>query len=874
MSGSTIDSLTVSFMTDNIGNKYFWIFNKSLCSSESIQLNLKDGSTVVDVFNATPCLDQNSVIYLDTAEAKLFKFIPEQHTPAVNTISQNTTWNKKRVVHETIHVTSSVTFTITDTILFGSNAKIVINPGGKLIIDGGTLTNACEGELWGGIEVYGTPTSSQNVPWSDQGVVILQNDAVIENAVCGIRIGKEINIPVDLNGTIITIPEDFDEPLSMSIYGGGIVTAENASFVNNKQAVNFQSYIYINSLNNEIDNISEFINCHFTVNNDALFTVKDYESQVYLHGVKGVSFKGCTFSDIQTKNSLDDYGIGIYANTAGFRINNNRAMYDLIPYEPTTSYFSGYGTAIRIQNAQSMPARIYNTEFTNNHVSVNAKASYALCLQMCNIYNSHRGHASSLYGLILNECDNYSVANNMFHGDGTGIHLTGDVISNNRINNNTFYQMCLAINVDGVQGNEINEVPNIGLKILCNLFDNNEEDIRIAENGRISMLQGAFIASNGVYLGTGNQFGSSITSPININNRNDNAFIGYYYNQSGLNHLPLYNYNPPINLLIAPVNDDKCLNVGYMGNDYYTLEITTLNELNDMYLDKYQEYEDLLQTYQETFDTYSIQQIIETIGLPYYAGMSIQFDAFAELSELKDNLSTICQDAIQLLLTGEETDKNLFNSWLYRCQTVEADYVVAQNYLNEGNLSQMNNVLNNVLIKYPTGNIFENNQYKACLNYVGSWVIDPENLVISQNAIDSLEYIASGNANISFVAESILEKIGKKPLIIDEIDRCNWYVIINSNYDDMDQTSENEYSEIEQQDILLLPNPTDNELTVDNHSLDIKEISIYDMLGKEIKRFTVNQSKVTLPLNNICPGIYTIKVYTSKGIQIKKFVKK
>ena len=36
---------------------------------------------------------------------------------------------------------------------------------------------------------------------------------------------KEINIPVDLNGTI-TIPKDFDEPLSMSIYGGGIVIAK------------------------------------------------------------------------------------------------------------------------------------------------------------------------------------------------------------------------------------------------------------------------------------------------------------------------------------------------------------------------------------------------------------------------------------------------------------------------------------------------------------------------------------------------------------------------------------------------------------------------------------------------------------------------
>ena len=86
LSGSSIDSLVVTFLTDKIGNRYFWLFNKSLCSTVDIQLNLKEGGSVVDVLNGISCLPQNAEIYLDTAEGKLFKFIPNQHAPATRTI--------------------------------------------------------------------------------------------------------------------------------------------------------------------------------------------------------------------------------------------------------------------------------------------------------------------------------------------------------------------------------------------------------------------------------------------------------------------------------------------------------------------------------------------------------------------------------------------------------------------------------------------------------------------------------------------------------------------------------------------------------------------------------------------------------------------
>ena len=80
-----------------------------------------------------------------------------------------------------------MTLTIKGSVFLSNNSTIVISPGGKLIVDGGTLTSACAGEMWQGIEVVGNRTQHQNA--AHQGTVILRNKAVIENAHCAIRTG-------------------------------------------------------------------------------------------------------------------------------------------------------------------------------------------------------------------------------------------------------------------------------------------------------------------------------------------------------------------------------------------------------------------------------------------------------------------------------------------------------------------------------------------------------------------------------------------------------------------------------------------------------------------------------------------------------------
>jgi len=134
-SGSSIDSLAILFLTDNSGSRYFWVFNKSLSSSEDIQLGLKAGNNIVDVLENIPCLTHDAVIHLEPAEAKLFKII---NTPNTYTVTENTTWSTNQNIANNIAVPSGVTLTITDTAYLSSHT-ITIRCGGQLILSGGVI---------------------------------------------------------------------------------------------------------------------------------------------------------------------------------------------------------------------------------------------------------------------------------------------------------------------------------------------------------------------------------------------------------------------------------------------------------------------------------------------------------------------------------------------------------------------------------------------------------------------------------------------------------------------------------------------------------------------------------------------------------------
>ena len=97
----------------------------------------------------------------------------------IDTIRGNITWNAPITVGETLVIDSLAILTVTDTVAFYSEARIIVRPGGKLIVNGGTLTNACDGEMWEGVIVEGDSTQRQQP--NKQGAVYLTN-ATIENA--------------------------------------------------------------------------------------------------------------------------------------------------------------------------------------------------------------------------------------------------------------------------------------------------------------------------------------------------------------------------------------------------------------------------------------------------------------------------------------------------------------------------------------------------------------------------------------------------------------------------------------------------------------------------------------------------------------------
>lgn len=91
-----------------------------------------------------------------------------------------------------------------------AGANIIVKQGGRLVVDGATITNRC-GLMWSGIEVWGNSAAHQYPDASGhyaQGYVELKNGAVIENAECALTLWH----PNHYNTT------------------GGIVHAENATF--------------------------------------------------------------------------------------------------------------------------------------------------------------------------------------------------------------------------------------------------------------------------------------------------------------------------------------------------------------------------------------------------------------------------------------------------------------------------------------------------------------------------------------------------------------------------------------------------------------------------------------------------------------------
>lgn len=419
-------------------------------------------------------------------------------------VDQDATWDYPRAAISDIRVTSGNELVIKDLINMPKESKIIVEPGAKLIIDGGHITNKC-GELWRGIEVWGDESGQQLS--SVQGTLEIINGGKIEHAKCAIRLGRIAS----------TDPVVYDWSKT-----GGIVTARSGSmFLNNAKGVEFLTYQNMLS-SGEIGNVSSFSNCTFEVNDDNRFD-DNHDSFISMWKVKGVRIRGCSFANnMSTDVPWSQRGVGLYTSLASYYVYdycvNNQ--YECDEAFQIHNSFTGLNFAIRSSGAIKLhPVRIDHSLFDNNRYGVLLSGLHnAQVTRNDFIWNQPDG---STFGLYLSECNGYEVEENLFDGSDSGASF-GVVVNNsgpysNFVYNNDFqnnYIACL------VQGN--NQAPDndlVGLQFRCNRFGSNS-DPDLANTYAIGLSSGASIAEYqgilGLEIEAGNRFWPECDPIVNV----------------------------------------------------------------------------------------------------------------------------------------------------------------------------------------------------------------------------------------------------------------------------------------------------------------------------------------------------------------------
>jgi hypothetical protein len=749
-----------------------------------------------------------------------------------------------------IRVKDNSTLIIKGTATFCKTAKIIVEPGSKLIVDGGTLTNSCDGELWQGIEVWGDTNNKQTNPY--QGVVELKNGVVIENAICGIYVGQKVS------------------PLrAQTVGGGGIVSATNAKFINNKQAIHFNPYSYNDSQYNMYpNNASYFINCYFSLDNNALFgSAEAAVAQVELQKVKGISFQYCNFSDYRTKNTIADFTQGIYANKSSVRVAKSPSIGI---YDNGQCIFTGFSTAIYLLSSKESSA-IYYTDFANNHVAVEAIGANNLTVKSCQFripYTIYSGN-QKLVGILLDKSFGYQIENNTFAGmGGTGIYFNNTGESNHIIKNNTFIGLCIGCYVRGMNGEKsFPPYAQTGLQFQCNSYQSNDHSIYIDESSNIRYLQSQ---SN---TAAGNLFSPRNNGNWDIYNRSWSA-IDYFYDGSNPGSYPTYHSDHPALVKLTSVNSEVCIFHGAAGDEYYRL--ARLNPDFGQLEAAYQQAEIAFTRVKTTYkDMYG--------DSPIYPPMDGQQELYIQMTALKNTMDECCFSAITLIHEREYLDIAYYRIWLERVNTVESAYTLSSSYMATKEYDRAMEVVLTMPAKFEQIDLEAHEHYLRYLPIKVEYMQLGEGEVLSQPRIDELIELADNDDIAGIECESLLDVVRDYPRHHEQemwFTNCIVQVMYSSQKSLQPSNPTETTTNLEQgKPILhLYPNPSKDVvyIVVENTTdVNIAQVKVYDIYGRLLRTTNnIGETQTEIDLSGLAAGIYYVRCSLDNGeLKTKRIVK-
>ena len=737
-----------------------------------------------------------------------------------------------------------------DTVRLCREARIIVRPGGKLIVDGGTLTSACGGEMWEGIVVEGNVNQRQLA--SKQGSVILTN-ATIENARNAISTcGSEEATKWDKTG--------------------GIVKATNCLFHNNRRSAEFLSYENHKSNNSVTDNVSYFTRCTFTIDDNNMFAANgtSFENHVSMWQVRGVKFRGCDFRNEVTGTTGSARGKAIYTDEAGFLV--KQVCPRVLPQSPciclplgsdtvTRSTFTGFNCAVHATSTLgSYDVTIDNCDFAQNGTGVllsaadNARVSFSDFTLNSNLF--------LYYALGLDHCTGYTVESNAFHRQaysdlpiaiGTMVDNSG--MAENKIRMNNFLNLSIGCYVTGQ--NSSTKKPGPGLQFECNDFTGCHTDIGVS-NGTVRSIQGSSTA------GADNDFVSTVNSSINLYSANN---INYWYS-NGTAHLPL---NPSTGVTLtggATANgcaSSLCDEPGFRDGG------TTLAQYRQM-----------------GGELSALAADYESRGYGEETEADEEATALVEqMSALSAAMGDLARTAIRDVLSDTVVDMGLLKEWygaivetmctssLQQEQNtsipVEA-YQLAEVYNTEGDYAAADALLASLPQRFnpdePSRNEYGNylNLQRLRENVAGNWYRQ------TAAEIAELQRVAEyDNGRAARMAKEILcffhhicyedeplfdlEGIGERGLRGDAVHHVSTDNAAGPR---------------------LHPNPANTTLTVETDS-PIREITVYDLTGRVMLTVNVRANdyspQQTINISSLPAGIYLLCAVTDNGVKTARFVK-
>jgi hypothetical protein len=395
------------------------------------------------------------------------------------TVQSNETWTSDRYFKGSITVKSGYTLTIQCGVAMTNKAKIIIEPGAKLHLDGGTITNI-SGRLWEGIDVMGSTSNIQALNY--QGFLEIDN-GTISNSINAAR--------------------NYGTPNGQPSYGtaGGIITAWYSKFLNNVRDVEFLGYPLT------YGSASEFDHCEFKTTD----TINDGNApyvHVSLWSIKGVNFESCTF-----ENAMQS----LYPNV-GQAIHSIDAIYSVSSFAGTL--FKGFNEAVSVVN--SNPTRVVDIDgakFVDNKKGIEFSSVDNSILNANTFTLTQNGSI----GIAVNKCKGYSVSNNTITGAANsnwkaGVYAVSSGNGSHWIYRNDFRRLYMGISPQYDNSGAWNM--NDGLYMNCNTFTagtTNTWDIAMQGSSASSNLNASVARWQGLWTIdpkdlVRNQYGASCTT--------------------------------------------------------------------------------------------------------------------------------------------------------------------------------------------------------------------------------------------------------------------------------------------------------------------------------------------------------------------------